>query len=121
MFAGKAIGERKTTISDVRDALFYWFVDIRGTLKARLPRKMFETQCKIFQEQQPAQQSKEVPEDKKIVFSNRWIRNWMSEYGVSLRHPDKWFQINQTDREERIADYLKNIWTVRVDPPIVNG
>ena len=22
----------------------------------------------------------------------------MSEYGVSLRHPDKWFQINQTDR-----------------------
>ena len=48
MFAGKAIGEQKTTISDVRDALFYWFVDIRGTLKARLPRKMFETQCKIF-------------------------------------------------------------------------
>ena len=45
----------------------------------------------------------------------------MSEYGVSLRHPDKWFQINQTDREERIADYLKNVWTVRVDPPIVNG
>ena len=121
MFAGKAIGERKTTISDVRDALFYWFVDIRGTLKAHLPRKMFETQCKIFQEQQPAQQSKEVPENKKIVFSNRWIRNWMSEYGFSLRHPDKWFQINQTDREERIADYLKNIWTVRVDPPIVNG
>ena len=29
MFAGKAIGERKTTISDVRDALFYWFIDIR--------------------------------------------------------------------------------------------
>ena len=53
----------------------------------------------------------------------------MSEYGVSLRHPNKRFQINQTDREERVADYLKNIWTVRkffldnygVDPPIING
>ena len=109
----KAGGGRKTTIPDVRDALFDWFIDIRGTLKARLPRKMFKTQCKIFYEQWFAQQSKEVPEDKKIVFSNRWIRNWMSEYGVSLRHPNKRFQINQTDREERVADYLKNIWTVR--------
>ena len=37
----------------------------------------------------------------------------MTEYGVSLRLPNKLFQINQTDREERIADYLKNIWTAR--------
>ena len=53
----------------------------------------------------------------------------MSECGVSLRHPNKRFQIKQADREERVADYLKNIWTVRkffldnygVDPPIING
>ena len=53
----------------------------------------------------------------------------MSEYGVSLRHPNKGFQIKQADREGRVADYLKNIWTVRkffldnygVDPPIING
>ena len=53
----------------------------------------------------------------------------MSEYGVSLRHPNKRFQIKQADREGRVADYLKNIWTVRkffldnygVDPPIING
>ena len=113
----------------MREALFDWFIDIRGTLKARLPRKMFKTQCKIFYDQWLAQQPEEVPEDKKIVFSNRWIKGWMSEYGVSLRHPNKRFQIRQADREERVADYLKNIWTVRkfflenygVDPPIING
>ena len=53
----------------------------------------------------------------------------MSEHVVSLRHPNKRFQIMQADREERIFEYLKNIWTVRkyfienfgVDPPVLNG
>ena len=53
----------------------------------------------------------------------------MREYGVSLRHPNKRFQIKQADREERVFEYLKNIWTVRkffldnfgVDPPVING
>ena len=47
---------------------------------------------------------------------------------MSLRQPDKRFQIKQADREERVLEYLKNIWTVRkffldnfgVDPPIIN-
>ena len=34
---------RRTNIPDVREALFDWFIDIRNTLKARLPRKMFKT------------------------------------------------------------------------------
>ena len=53
----------------------------------------------------------------------------MCEYGVSLRHSNKRFQIKQTDREERIFEYLKNIWTVRkffidnfeIDPPVIKG
>ena len=31
---------------------------------------------------------------------------------VSLRHLNKRFQIKQADREERVFEYLKNIWTV---------
>ena len=89
---------------------------------------MFKVQCKVFYEQWLSQQEKEVPEEKKIVFSNKWIRGWMQEYNVSLRKPNKRFQIKQADREERIFEYLKNIWTVRkffidnfgVDPPIIN-
>ena len=53
----------------------------------------------------------------------------MREYGVSLRHPNKRFQIKQADREERVFEYLKDIWTVRkfvldnfgLDPPVING
>ena len=68
-------GGRKLTTPDVRQVLFQWFLDIRGTLKARLPRKIFTTQCKFFYEQWLAQQPDEVPEDDKITFSNRWIHN----------------------------------------------
>ena len=41
-------GGQKLTIPDVRQVLFEWFVDIRGTLKARLTRKMFTTQTNFF-------------------------------------------------------------------------
>ena len=120
---------RRTTKPDVREALFDWFIDIRSTLKARLPRKMFKTQCQVFYDKWLAQQPEEIPVEKRIVFSNRWINNWMREYGVSLRHPNKRFQIKQADREERVFEYLKNISTVRkffldnfgVDPPVING
>ena len=53
----------------------------------------------------------------------------MTEYKVSLRKPNKRFQIKQSDREERVYEYIKNVWTVRkffldnfsIDPPVING
>ena len=53
----------------------------------------------------------------------------MKEYEVSSRHPNKRFQIKQSDREEGIYEYLKNVWTVRkflltitgLTPPTING
>ena len=53
----------------------------------------------------------------------------MKVYGLSLHHPNKRFQIKQSEREEGVYEYLKNVWTVRkffidnygVDPPIING
>ena len=53
----------------------------------------------------------------------------MTEYKVSLRKPNKRFQIKQSDREERVYEHIKNVWTVRkffldnfsIDPPVING
>ena len=109
--------------------MYDWFIDIRSSLKARLPKSMFKVQCKIFYEQWLLQQEKEFPEEKKIVYSNKQIRRWIQEYNIGLRKPNKRFQIKQADREKRIFEYLKNIWTVRkffidnfeIDPPIING
>ena len=79
----------------MREALFECFIDVRSPVKAGLPRKMFKTQCKVFFEQWL---------EKGIVFLNSWTPNWIKEYGVSLRHPNKRFQINQADREEKIFE-----------------
>ena len=100
-------GGRKTSVPEVRDTMYDWFIDIRSSLKGRLPKSMFKVQCNIFYEQWLLQQEKEVPEEKKIVFSNKWIRGRMQEYNVSLRKPNKRFQIKQAEREERIFQYLK--------------
>ena len=53
----------------------------------------------------------------------------MKEYSVSLHHRNKCFQIKQSGREERVYEYLKNVWAVHkffIDnygfgPPIING
>ena len=110
----QAVRGSKKSVPEVCETMYNWFIDIRSSLKARLPKSMFKAPCKIFYEQCLSQQEKEVPEEKKIVFSNKWVRGWMQEYNVSLRKPNKRFQMKQTDREECIFKYLKNIWTAQV-------
>ena len=108
------------------ESMYDWFIGICCSLKARLQK--FKAQCKMLYEQWLSQQQKWVPEEKKIVFSNLWIRGWMQEYDLSLCKPNKKFQIKQADREECIFEYLKNVWTLRkffidnfgVDLPIIN-
>ena len=102
----QAGGGSKKSVPEVREATYDWFIDICSSLKARLPKSMFKPQCKIFYKQWLSQQEKEVPEEKKIMFSNKWIRGWMQEYKVSLRMPNKRFQIKLADREEHIFEYL---------------
>ena len=122
-------GGRKVVAPTVREALYEWFIDVRGSLKARLPRSLFKSQAKFFYDQWRDQQSDDVKQQPELVFSNKWIKHWMQEYNVSLRKPNKRYQIKQEDRKERIYEYIKNVWTVRkffidnfsVDPPIING
>ena len=109
----QAGGGSKKSVPEVREATYDWFIDICSSLKARLPKSMFKPQCKIFYEQWLSQQEKEVPEEKKIMFSNKWIRGWMQEYKVSLRMPNKRFQIKLADREEHIFEYLIFLGSIR--------
>ena len=67
----QAVRGSKKSVPEVCETMYNWFIDIRSSLKARLPKSMFKAQCKIFYEQWLSQQEKEVPEEKKIVFSNK--------------------------------------------------
>ena len=104
---------RKCKAPEVREAMFEWFINVRGVLKGRLPKKMFRTKCQQVYSEWLKQQPEPIPEGEQLKFSKHWIQDWMKEYNVSLRKPTKRFAIKNEDRIIRIKDYLQNIWTVR--------
>lgn len=121
-------GGRKYRAVEVREALFAWFIDVRSSLKARLPKSLFLIQAKKLYGEW-LQHHPETSEEEQLKFSNCWVKDWELEYGVSLRKPNKRYSISKEDCVTRVQDYLKNIWSVRyyfiktfgVDPPIING
>ena len=120
---------RKCKAPEVREAMFEWFINVRGVLKGRLPKKIIRTKCQQVYSEWLKQQPEPIPEEEQLKFSKHWIQDWMKEYNVSLRKPTKRFAIKNEDRIIRIKDYLQNIWTLRkyfldtygVEPPIING
>lgn len=98
---------------EVRTALFEYFVDVRYTLKGRLPRfllaskakELYDTYCELKRD------AGETPED--LTISPSWIDRWCNDFGVSLKHPNKRFSVSHDVRKRRIIQFLKNMWTVR--------
>ena len=119
-------GAPKKCVS-VRRELFDFFIDIRSTLKGRLPKKIFIAKAKSLYEDYCEWKREEGVEPETMLFSNRWLKDWCKEYQISMKKPNKRFSISAADRKKRIMDYLKNVWTVRhtfvklygVDPEII--
>ena len=120
---------RPTKAPEVRLAMFDWFLDIRGSLKGRLPKKMFISKCKEVYSEWLEQQDSPVPVNEQLKFTDPWLQGWMQEYGVSLRKPNKRFAISQENRVDRVLEYLQNVWRVRyfflknfnIVPKVYNG
>ena len=118
-------GGRKKSAPDVREALFTYFVDIRGSLKARFPKRLLTLKARqLYSDwitQNPLQEN-----ERPLKFGNQWVKEWECEYNISLR---KRFSIPQEVRIIRVNDYLQNIWSLRqyfirkynIDPPVING
>ena len=93
--------------------MFAWFIDVRGSLKGRLPLALFKAKCREVYSQWLEAQEEPVAEDAQLKFTNRWVQGWMKEYGVSLQKPNKRFSIKREDRIERIIELIKNVWRAR--------
>lgn len=72
---------RKVKAPEVRVLLFNWFVDVRESLKGRLPRRLFKLKAQQLYAEWLIQNP--VPEQEKLKFSTNG--SWENEYGVSLR------------------------------------
>ena len=109
----------------MRQALFAWFINVQEALKGRLPKHLFKMKARELYAKWLVQN--ETPVIEQMKFGNEW--QWETEYGVSLRKPNKHYTLSKDDLCIRIKDCLRNVWTVRnfflkkfgVDPPVING
>ena len=132
--AGNAVGNKFHAVvagaprkcPNVRKEFSDIFIDIRSSLKARLPKKIFLAKTESLYHDY-CERKREGVEPEKLSFGNRWLKHWCKEYQISIKKPNKRFFITASARKKRITDFLKNIWTVRytftklygVDPEIV--
>ena len=83
-------GPKKTL--EVRYVLFDYFIDIRYSLKGRLPphikaKQLYEEYCIQKAE------ADEKPEKSKIT--RKWLQKWCKDYRISLKYPTKRFSLTQ--------------------------
>ena len=57
---------------------------MRGSLKARLPQKIFVVKCKQLYEEYLQQSGLNPSDEEWVKFSDNWLRGWMEEYRVSF-------------------------------------
>ena len=74
-------GGRKSRAPEVRETLFQWFIDVRTSLKARLPKSLFLLKAKKFYDDW-LQQHPDTPEEKKFNFQTNGLKagNWNMEF-----------------------------------------
>ena len=90
-------GGWKCKTPEVREAMFEWFINVREVLKGRLLIKMFQSKSQQVYNELLKQQTEPVPEQDQLKFSKHWIQDWMKEYNVSLRKPNKKYLIKKED------------------------
>ena len=98
---------RKRKAPKVRDAMLEWFINVRGVLNGRLPKKMFRRKCQKVYSKWLKQQPETIPDEKQLKFSKHWIQDRVKEYKVSLGKPNKRFAIKNEDRIIRIRLFTK--------------
>ena len=71
-------------------------------MKRRLFRRLLKLKARKLYEDWLVQNP--VPEKDQLKFSNKWIRSWETEYGVSLKKPNKRYSIKKEDLIIRLCD-----------------
>ena len=121
-------GPKKRAL-EVRYALFDYFVDIRSSLKGRLPQLILLSKAKQLYKEYWELKRHAGEESEELKIRWQWLQKWCREYRISLKYPNKQFSIPQAERKKRLIQFLKNVWTARywwkakykTDPPILSA
>ena len=79
-------GGRKCKNMPVRLALFHWFIDVRTSLKGRLPIRLLVGKAKELCEQHTGSLND-------FSCSRQWIKGWCKEFNVSVKKRNKRYKV----------------------------
>ena len=114
---------------EVRYALFEYVIDIRYSLKGRLPQHILICKAKHLFEEYFVLKAGAGEESEKLTITRKWLQKWCKDCRISLKYPNKQFSITQEVPKRKRIQVLKNVWTARywwktkykVDPPILSA
>ena len=106
---GNAVGNKFCVVgadtprkcSSVRKELFDFFIDMRSSLKTRLPKKIFLAKVESLYPNYCEWKREEGAEPEKLSFSNRWLKDWCKEYQISIEKISKRFFITASAIKKR--------------------
>ena len=78
-----------------RDALYQWFVDIKGAVKTRISHKyVLANARRLLSEYVKGFLDAGMPIPKVPVLTRVWLSRWKFEHGVSFRKPNKRYKVS---------------------------
>ena len=101
--------EKKNAV-EVPYALFNYFIDVRYSLKGRLPQHILLSIAKQSYEEYCVLKAEAGAEPKKLKITQKWLQKWCKYYRISLKYLNKRFSITQEVQKIRIVQFLKNVW-----------
>ena len=95
------------------ELLFQWFVDIRGSIKGRLPHKTVLQKARMLTIEyfQTQLRMGEVPRIPKV--DGQWICRWKRQRGISFRKPNKRYKVSFAGILIRLRIFWLNNMRVR--------
>ena len=94
---------------EVRHALFDYFIEIRYSLKGRLPQHIVLSKGRQLYEEYCILKTDAGKEPDKLKITRKWLQEWCKDYRFSLKYPNKQFSLTQEVRKRRIIQFLKNV------------
>lgn len=97
----------------LREQLFAWFTDIRGSIKGRIPTRMMLNMALQLRSQYVAEMLRRGLVAKPPKVNSVWLWRWKKHYEVSFRQPNRRYKVSRAGLLRRLAIFWLNNIRVR--------
>ncbi|MCP4245229.1 MAG: hypothetical protein GY772_32230, partial [bacterium] len=111
--AGLGLG-RPPLAPAMRQDLFRWFCQLRGSVKGRIPLKLLRAQAERCRENYLAACLRSRVSRRAPLITAAWLRSFREECRISLRLPNKRWKVSRRVLEERLRIMWANSMRVRL-------